>query len=73
MRTKYNGPGSPVLNTKVHGNRSSYSKEEDFWGFYHDIWTRKQSGVTNIILTYFHFLVPKSLHTNFGQKGSSDF
>ena len=28
-----------------------------------------QSGhVTNIILTYFHFLAPKSLHTKFGQK-----
>ena len=33
-----------------------------------------QSGhVTNIILTYFHFLAPKSLHTKFGQKMSSGF
>ena len=30
MLTKYNGPGSPVLHTKVHGNRSTGSKEEDF-------------------------------------------
>ena len=27
----------------------------------------------NIILTYFHFLVPKSLHITFGKKRSSDF
>ena len=26
---KYNGPGSPVLHTKVHGNRSTGSKEDD--------------------------------------------
>ena len=29
--------------------------------------------VTNIILTHFHFLVPKSLHTKFGQKRSKGF
>ena len=29
--------------------------------------------MTIIILTYFHFLVPKSLHTKFGQKRSSGF
>ena len=27
------------------------------------------SHVTNIILTHFHFLVPKSLHPKFNQKG----
>ena len=44
-------------------------KKNRFKAFYH-IWARKPSGrVTNIILTYFHFLVPKSLHTKFGQKG----
>ena len=60
MWTKYNGPGSPVLHTKVHGNLSTGSKEEDFKAFYH-IWACKPSGqVTNIIFTYFHFLVPKS-------------
>ena len=62
-----------MLFTKVHGNRSSASKEEDFKAFYH-IWARKPSGhVINIILTHFHFLVPKSLHTKFGQKMSSGF
>ena len=30
MRIKYNGPGSPVLHTKVHGNRSTGSEGEDF-------------------------------------------
>ena len=35
--------------------------------FYH-IWAWKPSGhVSNIILTNFHFLVPKSLHTKFGK------
>ena len=49
-----------MLHTKVHGNRSTDAKEEDFKAFYH-IWEWKSSGhVTNIILTYFHFLVPKS-------------
>ena len=57
-----------MLHTKVHGNRSTGSKEEDFKAFYH-IWAWEPSGhVTNIILTYFHFLVPKSLHTNFVRK-----
>ena len=40
-----------------------------FKAFYH-IWAWKPfCHVTNIILIYFHFLVPKSLHTKFGQKG----
>ena len=48
MCTKYNGPEPRVLHTKVHGNRSTGSKEEDFKAFYH-IWARKPSGhVTNI-------------------------
>ena len=67
-----NGPGSPVLHTEVHGNRSTGSKE-DFKAFYH-IWAWKPYyHVTNIILTYFHFLVPKSLPTKFGQRRSSGF
>ena len=62
-----------MLHTKVHRNRSTGSKEEDFKAFYHK-WARKQSGhVTNIMLTYFHFLVPKSLHTKIGPKTSSGF
>ena len=62
-----------MLHTKIHGNRSTGSKEEDFKAFYH-IWARKPSGhVTNIILTSFHFLVPKSLHTKIGPKNLSGF
>ena len=68
MRTKYDGPGSPVLHTKVHGNWSIGSKEEDFKGFYH-LWAWKPSGyVTNSILIYFHVLVLKSLLTNLVKK-----
>ena len=46
-------------------------KEEDCYDFsFYHIWAWKPSGhVTYIILTYFHFLVPKSLHTKFRQKG----
>ena len=54
-----------MLHTKVHGNPSTCSKEEDLWAW-------KPSGhVTKIIhvLTYFHFLVPISLNTKFGKKG----
>ena len=48
-------------------------KKKIFKAFYH-IWAWKPSDhVNNIILTYFHFLVPKSLHTKFGQKRSSGF
>ena len=58
-----------MLHTKVHVNRSTVSKEEEFLDFYH-IWAWKPSGhVTTIILTYFHCFVPKSFHTKFGQKG----
>ena len=39
-----------------------------FKAFYH-ICARKPSGhVTKIILTYFHFHVPKNVHTKFGKK-----
>ena len=48
-----------MLHTKAHGNRSTGSKKEDFKVFYH-ILGRKPSGhMTNIILTYFHFLAYK--------------
>ena len=40
-----------------------FPKKKNFRAFYH-IWARNPSGqVTNNILTYFHFLVPKSLYT----------
>ena len=73
MSTTYNRPGSPVLHTKGHGHRSTDSKEEDFEAFYHiGVW-RPSGHVANIILTYFHFHVPKSLHTKFGLKRSRGF
>ena len=57
-----------MLHTKVHGNRSTCSKEEDFKAFYH-IWAKKPSGyVTNIILTYFHFLYLKVYKQNLIKK-----
>ena len=62
-----------MLHTEVQGNGSAGSKEKDFKAFCH-IWARKPSGhVTNIILTYFHSIVPKNLHTKFSQKRSSGF
>ena len=49
-----------MLHTKAHGNGSTGSKEE-FKAFYH-ILARKPTGhVNDIILTYFHFVVPKKL------------
>ena len=63
MSTKYNGPGFPVLHTKVYINFPLVPKKKIFMAFY-PIWARKTSGhVTNIMFTYFHFLVSKSLHT----------
>ena len=61
-----------MLHTKVHGNRSTGSKD-DLKAFY-NIWAWEPSGhVTNIILIHFHFLIPKRLHTKFCQKRSSGF
>ena len=66
---KNKGQGSPVLHTKVHGNRSTGPKE-DFKTFYH-IWARKPSGhMTNIILTFvFNSLYLKAYIQNFVKKG----
>ena len=64
MSTKYNGPGSLVLHTKVHGNCSTGSKEEDFMAFFH-IWARKPSShVNSIILTHFISLYLKANKQN---------
>ena len=38
--------------------------------FYHIYVWKPSDHVTNIILTYFHFPLPQSLHTKFGQKSS---
>ena len=44
-------------------------KKKIFKAFYHICAWKPSGHVTNIILPYFHFLVPKSLHTKFGQEG----
>ena len=60
------GPGSTVIHTKIHGNRSTGPREEDFKG------VLPYMGVAAILVTFdqhhiilyhFHLLVPKSLHT----------
>ena len=54
---------------KISGERL-----QDHWSSGYHIWQGSPSGhVTNIVLIYFHFLVPKSLHIKFGQKRSSSF
>ena len=51
MIKKYNGSWSRVLYTKIHGNRTSGSKEQDFKAF-QNIWAWKPSGhVTNIFIS----------------------
>ena len=65
---KYNGPCPLSYITKFMEIGPPVLKKKTLQQFYH-IWAREPSGhVTIIILTYFHFLVPKSLHTKFGQK-----
>ena len=60
-----------MLHINIYENRSTGSRDQNFMALYH-IWTMKPSDyVTNIKLTYFHFLVPKSSNTKFGQKRSS--
>ena len=57
----------PCILTKVQG--PLVPKKKIFKAFYH-IWARKPSGhVTNIILTYFHFLVPKAYIQNLVKTG----
>ena len=47
-----------------------FQRKKVFLGFFYHIWARKPSThVTNNILIYFQFLLPKILHTKFGKKG----
>ena len=58
-----------MLQTKVCGNRSNGSGEEDFKGFLTIYAHGGHLGhVTSIILIHFYFLVPMRLHTKFGEK-----
>ena len=56
-----------MLHTKFHGNRPAGSTEEDFRRIFTIYGRVSHLGhVTSIMLSDFHFLVPKSFHTKFG-------
>ena len=56
-----------MLHTMFRGNRPAGSGEEDFSRAFTIHGHSSHLGLVNsIILIYFHFHVPKSLHTNFG-------
>ena len=59
-----------MLHTKFRGNRPSGCCKKIFEGIFAIQGHGGHIGhVTSIISTYFHFLVPKRLHTRFGGKG----
>ena len=62
-----------MLHTKFHGNRPAGSTE-DFRRIF-TIYGRvgHLGNVTSIMLSDFHFLVPKSFHTKFGSDRHSSF
>ena len=62
-----------MLHTKFRGNRPTGSGEDFLKGFTIYGHGGLLCHVTSIILIYFHFHVPKSLHTNFGRKWPSGF
>ena len=63
-----------MLHTKFYGNRFAGSIEEDFLRVFSKYGHGGHFGhVTSIISTNFHFHVPKSLQTKFGQKQPSGF
>ena len=63
-----------MLHTKFHGNRPAGSTEEGFRRIF-TIYGRvgHLGHVTSIMLSDFHFLVPKSFHTIFGSDRHSSF
>ena len=62
-----------MLHTKFHENRPAGSGEEDFLRVF-TIYGRggNLGHVTRIMLTNFHFLVPKSFHTKFSSEWPSN-
>ena len=63
-----------MLNTKFRGNRPAGSTEEDFRRIFTIYGHVGHLGhVTSIMLSDFHFLVPKSFHTKFGSDWHSSF
>ena len=63
-----------MLHTKFRGNRPPGSGVEDFLRFFTIYGHGGHLGhVTSMISTHFHFHVPKSLHTKFGNKRPRGF
>ena len=64
-----------MLPTKFHGNRPAGSGEEDFKGFFFTIYGHggHLDHMTSIMSSDFHFLVPESIHKNFGSDRQSSF
>ena len=63
-----------MLHTKFHGNRSTGSREEDFWRVFTIYGHGSHLGhVTSIMSINFHFLEPESLHIKFGFDWPSGF
>ena len=61
--TNYDGQESPMQHTKFRGNRSTGSREEDFWRVFTIYGHGGHLGnLTTIVSINFHFLVPESLH-----------
>ena len=63
-----------MLHTKFRGNRPAGSTEEDFRRIFTICGHVGHLGhVTSIMLSDFHFLVPKSFHTKFCSDRHSSF
>ena len=63
-----------MLHTKLRGNRSAGSGEEDFLRVFTIYGRGGHLGhVTTIMLADFHFLVPESFHKKFGSDRHSSF
>ena len=72
--TNYDKQESSMLHTKFHGNRSTGSREEDFWRVLTIYGHGSHLGhVTSIMSINYHFLVPESLHVKFGFYWPSGF
>ena len=72
--TNYGGQETSMLHTKFHGNRSTGSREKDFWRVFTIYGRGGHLGhVTSIMSINFHFLVPESLHIKFGFDWLSGF
>ena len=63
-----------MLHIKFRENRPNSSGEEDFLRVFTIYGHGGHLGhVARILLTYFHFLVPESFHTNFSSEWPSSF